>query len=109
MRDASLTVPSGTEGIVMDVKVFSRKEKARTESDKLEERRRMREINSEFRNKLGNINQTRKERVKKLLLDNKLTADMVNSKSGEVVVASGRKISEAIIEKLEEMYKEAQP
>ncbi len=101
VRDASLTVPSGTEGIVMDVKVFARKEKAKTENDKLEERRRMREINAEYREKMDMAKQEKLGRVSDLLLDKTSPSDIVNSKTGEVIIRADKKITAALLEKFE--------
>ncbi len=101
VRDASLTVPSGSEGIVMDVKVFARKEKAKTESDKLEERRRMREINAEFKEKMQMAIDEKSGLISDLLLDKTSSSDIVNSKTGEVIIKANKKITGGMVEKFE--------
>ena len=50
VKDASLTVPPGTEGVVMDVKVFSRRDRlSKTDDELVEEASRMKDIQREYK------------------------------------------------------------
>ncbi len=50
VKDASLTVPPGTEGVVMDVKVFSRRDRlSKTDDELVEEAIRIKDIHHEYK------------------------------------------------------------
>ena len=52
VKDASLTVPPGTEGVVMDVKVFSRRDRlSKTDDELVEEASRIKDIQREYKTK----------------------------------------------------------
>jgi DNA-directed RNA polymerase subunit beta len=52
VKDASLTAPPGTEGFVMDVKVFSRRDRlSKTDDEMVEERSRIQDVQKEFKEK----------------------------------------------------------
>jgi DNA-directed RNA polymerase subunit beta len=103
VRDASLTVPSGTEGIVMDVEVFSRKDAAQTDDERLEEKRRIKEIVEEFKKRIAKIKSEREERLTELLRDKVMDAEVINLQTGEVIIPAGRKIGKAQIQALQEV------
>ncbi|MDD5557545.1 MAG: DNA-directed RNA polymerase subunit beta [bacterium] len=103
VRDASLIVPSGTEGIVMDVKVFSRKDAAQTDDERLEEKRKIREITEEFRKRIAKIRSRREERLTDLLSGKVAEAEVINLQTGEVIISAGKKIGTTHIEKLQEV------
>lgn len=102
VRDASLTVPSGTDGIVIDVKVFSRKEKA-GDDEAAEERAKIRKLNEEYRKKCADLKKNAFGKIRDILQDVKLSVDIVNSETGEILVPRNSKISKGMIDKLEEM------
>ncbi len=101
VRDASLTVPSGTEGIVMDVRVFARKDRVRTDADKLEEKRELHRISTEFKEKYAHVREERSIRMEELLLGQKLPVDVLHVETGEVIVAQEKKITRAMLERLD--------
>ncbi|MCX6353300.1 MAG: DNA-directed RNA polymerase subunit beta [Candidatus Aureabacteria bacterium] len=103
VRDASLTVPSGTEGIVMDVKVFSRKDAAQTDEERIEEKRKIKAINEEFRKRITKIKRDREERLTELLLGKILETEVINLQTGEIIIPTGRKISKTQIQQLQEV------
>jgi DNA-directed RNA polymerase subunit beta len=103
VRDASLTVPSGTEGIVMDVKVFARKDAAQTDEERLEERRKIREITEEYKKKITKIRRERETRLCALLLDKVIEGEVVNLHTGETIIPAGRKIGKSHIKHLQEV------
>ncbi|MFC2149700.1 DNA-directed RNA polymerase subunit beta [Candidatus Auribacterota bacterium] len=101
VRDTSLRVSSGIEGIVMDVRVFARKDKARTDADKLEEKRELRKIASDFKIKYEMIHEERSIRMEELLLGQKIPVDIINTETGEVIVNKDKKVTRAQLEKLD--------
>ncbi|OGG50625.1 MAG: DNA-directed RNA polymerase subunit beta [Candidatus Handelsmanbacteria bacterium RIFCSPLOWO2_12_FULL_64_10] len=70
VRDASLRAPSGMDGVVMDRKVFSRKE--RDEKTKKSDREKTNRLKADIKTKIDGIKAARDEQVKELLLDRKV-------------------------------------
>ena len=102
VRDSSLTVPAGTEGIVMDTKMFSRKDKVyATEEEKAEEKERVDELTAEYNDKLDKLNSDFMEKLSAILLGEKLDVEIVDSQTGEVIISPGKKITRRHIEALQ--------
>src|ERR1700738_327992 len=56
VKDTSLTVPSGTYGIVMDVKVFSRRDRlSKTDDELVEEASRLKDMQKEYKSRLAEL------------------------------------------------------
>ncbi|NQT82944.1 DNA-directed RNA polymerase subunit beta, partial [bacterium] len=102
VRDSSLIVPAGTEGIVMDAKMFSRKDKVyATEEEKAEERERIAELTAEYNEKLDKLNRDFNEKLSALLLGEKLDVEIIDSQTGDVIIAPAKKITRRNIEMLQ--------
>ncbi len=102
VRDSSLVVPAGTEGIVMDTKMFSRKDKVyATEEEKAEEKERIDELTAEYNDKLGKLNLDFNEKLSALLLGEKLDTEIIDSQTGEVIISPGKKITKRHVEALQ--------
>ncbi|MBI3322367.1 MAG: DNA-directed RNA polymerase subunit beta [Candidatus Omnitrophica bacterium] len=102
VRDASLTVPPGVEGIVVDVKVFSRKKtRAKTKEELAEEQKKIDDIHKTF---AGQIRTVRRERVKvmsRMLVGQKLEASILDEESGSVLIAQHQTVKAKDLAKLE--------
>ena len=96
VKDTSLRAPSGIEGIVMDVKVFSRKEKA----DEGEESA-LGRINKRYKEALVSLKAKRKENIFALLLGKKINGSVMTDETGAVIIPAGKKITRAMIQELE--------
>jgi len=103
VRDASLIVPSGTEGIVMDVKVFSRKDAAQTDEERIEEKRKIRAINEEFKKRVARIKGDCDDKLTEMLLGKSLNTEVINLQTGEALIPQGRKIAKTQIQQLQEV------
>lgn len=102
VKDASLTVPPGTEGIVMDVKVFSRRDRlSKTDDELVEEASRLKDIQREFKTKQSEIRTERHERIGALLLNELAPATIVHRKTAEIVVEEGEPITQELLVELE--------
>jgi DNA-directed RNA polymerase subunit beta len=103
VKDASLVVPPGTEGIVMDVKVFSRRDRlSRTDDEMVEETNRIKDMQREFRGKESQLRMERHERMGALLLNEKAPAPIVHRKTAKILIEEGNVITEDDIEMLED-------
>lgn len=103
VRDASLTVPSGVEGVVMDVKVFSRKDVAKNEIEKKQESVLIKKIENEFNEKYASARSERIRRVERLLVGGSFDVDVMDELTGKVVIPKGKKITKPMITSLEEV------
>jgi len=103
VKDTSLKVPSGTYGIVMDVKVSSKKE-SDAESRGSEEKKHAKQVEEEYKKKLNELQDQLTEALSNILLGEKIPLDVVNSETGEVIIPANRKITKTLLRKLAEVY-----
>ena len=102
VRDASLTVPSGVEGIVVDTKIFSRKgPKSKTKEELQAENKEIDRIREEYEKRVDNVKSEREERLFKLLSGAKLTAPLLSDETGSTLIADGRPIRKKDLSKFE--------
>ena len=104
VKDTSLTVPSGTYGIVMDVKVSSRKEVARLKLTPAEAKRQAKEIEDEYNKKKEELTEQLTEALSNILLGEKIPLDVVNAQTGEIIIPANRKITKTLLRKLASVY-----
>jgi DNA-directed RNA polymerase subunit beta len=105
VKDTSLKVPSGTYGIVMDVKVSSKKESDReARVTATEEKRHAKEVEDEYRKKMDELREQLTEALSNILLGEKIPLDVVNSETGEIIIPANRKITKTLLRKLAMVY-----
>src|SRR5437016_1978948 len=91
VKDTSLTVPSGTYGIVMDVKVSSRREVSREKLTPAETRRQLKTISEEHKRKKETLVEQLTDSLSNVLLGEKVPLDVVNAKNGDIIIPANRK------------------
>lgn len=102
VKDASLTVPPGTEGIVMDVKVFSRRDRlTKTDDELVEEASKLKDLQREYKLKQNLLQNEKREKIGALLLNEAAPGSIVHRKSAEVIVHDGEVFIQEIIELVE--------
>ena len=102
VKDASLTVPPGTEGIVMDVKVFSRRDRlSKTDEELVEEASRIKDISFDFKNREAELLIQFHEKLGALLLGETAPGPIMHRKTGEMLIKGGEKITQDMLEILE--------
>jgi DNA-directed RNA polymerase subunit beta len=104
VKDTSLTVPSGTYGIVMDVKVSSRKEVTRMKLSAGESKRQQKEAEDVYLKKKEELNEQLTEALANILLGEKIPLDVVNAQTGEIIIPANRKITKTLLRKLAQVY-----
>ena len=107
VKDTSLKIPSGTYGIVMDVKVSSKKEEAEHGSPKSpvgEEKRHAKQIEDDHKKKTDELRDQLTEALSNILLGEKIPLDVVNSETGEIIIPANRKITKTLLRKLATVY-----
>lgn len=102
VKDASLTVPPGTEGVVMDVKVFSRKDRLSKSDDELvEEVVHLKDLQKEYKSQLAQLKVEHREKLGALLLNEKAPAAIIHRRSADILVQEGAIFDQETIELLE--------
>ena len=103
VRDASLTVPPGVEGIVVDVKVFSRKESAsKTAEERRIEIKAINEIKDRFQQRIDVLKRERINKVTDLIVGKKLAEDLLDDILGEILIKAGKVMTKSDLKKFEE-------
>jgi DNA-directed RNA polymerase subunit beta len=88
VRDASLRVPPGIEGVVIDTRLFSRKE--RDEKTRKKDKDAIEKIKIEFQDKIKYVKDLRAQELVKVLYSVKAGSDIVDIETGEVVLGTGK-------------------
>lgn len=102
VKDASLVVPPGTEGVVMDVKVFSRRDRlSKTDDELVEEASRIKDIHQEYKAKEEELHLEFHEKMGALLLEERCPDAIMHRKTGEIIINKDEIISQEMIESLE--------
>jgi len=102
VKDASLTAPPGTEGVVMDVKVFSRRDRlSKTDDELVEEATRIKDVHHDYKNKEAELIMEFHEKLGALLLGEKAPGPVMHRKTGDVLIKEGDTMTQEVIELLE--------
>ncbi|MBI4327192.1 MAG: DNA-directed RNA polymerase subunit beta [Chloroflexi bacterium] len=105
VKDTSLKVPSGTYGIVMDVKVSSKKEVDRgARVSPTEAKKHAKQVEDEHKAKMDELREQLTEALSNILLGEKIPLDVVNSETGEIIIPANRKITKTLLRKLAGVY-----
>jgi DNA-directed RNA polymerase subunit beta len=106
VKDTSLKVPSGTYGIVMDVKISSKKEKdgERVEKEDLSVKKAAKAVVEDYRARTDEMREQLTEALSNILLGEKIPLDVVNSETGEIIIPANRKITKTLLRKLALVY-----
>ncbi len=104
VKDTSLKVPSGTYGIVMDVKVSSKKDSDHAKPSMSEEKRQTKQIEDDHKKKTDELRDQLTEALSNILLGEKIPLDVVNSETGEIIIPANRKITKTLLRKLATVY-----
>ncbi len=104
VKDTSLTVPSGCFGIVMDVKVSSRKENAEDAMSPADQRKEEKKIRDDYKEKKDELTEQLTEALSNILLGEKIPLDVVNAQTGEIIIPANRKITKTLLRKLASVY-----
>ncbi len=101
VRDASLTASPGVEGIVVDVKVFARKEaRAKTKEERTEELKKIDEITKFYVDQTDSLKAEKTHKLAKLMRGVKLSASLLDEETGGVIVARNKVVKKKNVKKL---------
>ncbi|HIE65865.1 MAG: DNA-directed RNA polymerase subunit beta [Nitrospira sp.] len=100
VKDASLYVPPGIEGIVVDVKIFSRKSVDKDERTKMIETEDITRLQRDHREELHIIEEEKYKKVRSLLIGQLVGVDIVDPETGEILLKKKKLIEEEILGKI---------
>jgi len=100
VRDTSLTVPSGTTGIVMDVKITAHKELKRSSESPSEKRNQLKDIKESHKKRRSDLTEELTQALSNILLGEKIPLDVVDADKGEILIPANRKITKTLLRKL---------
>jgi len=100
VRDASLICPPGIEGIVVDVKIFSRKGAEKDERAKLIENMEISRLEKNLRDEIRILTDERNKRLVGLLEGKAVANELVHERTGRKIVAKGTEMTTEVIENL---------
>ena len=107
VKDASLTVPPGTDGVVMDVKVFSRRDRlSKTDDELVEETKKIKDLQKEYKEAQAELKAQRFEKLGALLLDEKAPASIMHRRSAEIIIEEEEILTEDKIQRIEDEHVE---
>jgi DNA-directed RNA polymerase subunit beta len=100
VKDTSLQVPPGIEGIVVDVKIFSRKGVDKDDRSKTIESDDRVKIERDYQDELRILEEERNKKIRKLLLGQFVGRDLMDPDSGEVILKKKGRITAEVLRKL---------
>lgn len=98
VMDSSLKAPPGLKGVVIDTRVYSRKDAPKRSQKK--DKARIDEVRGEINEKIEEIVRVRNERLKSIL-DGTKTEEIRSAQSGDVVAQAGLKWRTQLIKKID--------
>ncbi len=101
VKDTSLRVPSGTVGIVQDIRISTHGlAKRKGDANPEEMKKQLKKINTDYKKKKDSLTDQLTEKLSDILLGEKIPLDVVNAQSGEIIIPANRKITKTLLRKL---------
>ena len=97
VKDTSLRVPPGIEGVIIDAKVFSRKGAEKDERSRSIEDRETARLMKDREDEMNIVKETAYGRVRKLLI-NKKSEVRIADKKGNTILSKGKPITDEVLE-----------
>ncbi len=101
VRDASLTVPPGVEGVIIETKIFSRKgQESKTKEVRAKEAKEIEAIKAQYGEQISTIENDRANKLIGLLEGRTLAASLVDIETGAVLIGRGKTVKKSDASKL---------
>ncbi len=106
VKDSSLYVPSGTAGIVRDVRIERRFDPTKEKMTKAEIKRQVKDAQTTYKAQLSEILEDLADKLADYLLGSKLPVDIVKSEEagGGEIIPADRKITKVMLKRLSQNY-----
>ena len=99
VKDASLKVPPGIEGVVIDTRVFSRKE--RDEKTRKSDKEAIEKIKKEYREKITQVADLRTQVLTKILYSSKAGSDIYNIDTHSKIGETGKTFTKKLLSSID--------
>ncbi|MCM8812803.1 MAG: DNA-directed RNA polymerase subunit beta [Candidatus Omnitrophica bacterium] len=104
VKDTSLTVPPGIEGVIIDVRVFSRKGlKGKSKEQVSDELKLVDKMRKYYDAQVKRLRDERSQKLGKLLLDKKIEAGILDEETGAVLLAAGKTVKKTDLKKFDSL------
>ena len=103
VKDTSLRVPSGTYGIVMEVRDV-KKENERSSRSESESKKQAKQIREDYEKKRKELRDQLTEKLSGILLGEKIPLEVCNSETAEIIIPANKKITKTLLKKLANNY-----
>ncbi len=104
VKESCLYVPPGIEGTIVDVRIFSRKGTEKDERAKSIEEEDIQRLQRDFEEEVKIIKEEKFRKLRELLMGQKVTEDVKDSKSKEVICLKGGKLKSDHLEKVKDEH-----
>ncbi len=101
VRDTSLTVPPGVEGVIVGVRVFSRRGAEKDARMRAIEEEDVARLEKDFRDEVKIVEEERNKKVRQLLVEKTTLDEVRHPQTGAVLVAQGKKLTDKMLTELE--------
>uniref|UniRef100_A0A7C3LXA2 DNA-directed RNA polymerase subunit beta n=1 Tax=Leptospirillum ferriphilum TaxID=178606 RepID=A0A7C3LXA2_9BACT len=102
-KDASLTVPAGIEGIVVDVRILSRKGVEREELQAPLSNQDVTVLTKSYQDDLRELESSKILKIRKFLIGKVIKEDILDSETGDVLLKKKRRLTQEILDKLNDL------
>ena len=103
VRDSSLIASPGVDGIVVDVRIFSRRDaRSKTKEERNIETKEIKALEATFGTQIDKIKEEKTRKLHKLLVGQKLAAGILDQESGRALMSQGRTVRVKDIKKIVE-------
>jgi len=99
VKDASLKVPPGIEGVIIDTHMFSRKE--RDEKTRKADKEAIEKVKREYQEKIQHVRELRSDVLTKILYTGKAASDIVDIDTRATVVEAGKTFTKKLLSSLD--------
>ncbi|HXN06936.1 MAG TPA: DNA-directed RNA polymerase subunit beta [Nitrospiria bacterium] len=100
VKDASLYVPPGIEGIIVDVKIFSRRGMDKDERSRSIEIDDIQRIQRDHQDELRLLEEEKNKKIRKILLDKTVANEIVDRETGDFILQKKKKITPEVLAKI---------
>ena len=105
VKDTSLRVPSGTYGIVMEVRDVKKENERSPRSGKISEsKKQAKQVREDYERKRKELRDQLTEKLSGILLGEKIPLEICNSETAEIVIPANKKITKTLLKKLANNY-----
>ena len=104
VKDSSLRVPSGTYGIVMEVRDVRRENERSSRSGMSESKKQAKQIREDYERKRKELLNQLADKLSGILLGEKIPLEVCNSETAEIIIPANKKITKTLLKKLAKNY-----